>query len=77
LCSRFISSSSKYWYYLVSLLYDFILNIIMFPFIMFLVCSSSTFDMVVIDNKFMYKFEKHLAFFARELSGRSYVGMVL
>jgi hypothetical protein len=33
--------------------------------------------MVVIDNKFMYKFEKHLAFFARELSGRSYAGMVL
>jgi len=34
--------------------FDFILNIIMFLFIMFLVYSSSTFDMVMIDNEFMY-----------------------
>jgi hypothetical protein len=59
------------------LLYDFILNIIMFLFIMFLVCSSRSFDMVMIDNEFMYMFAKRLAFFARELSGRSHVNMVL
>jgi hypothetical protein len=45
-------------------------NMIMFLFIMFLVCSSSTFDMVMIDNEFMYKFAKRLALFARGLSGR-------
>jgi membrane protein DedA with SNARE-associated domain len=33
--------------------------------------------MVMIDNEFMYKFTKRLAFFARELSGRSHVSMVL
>jgi len=46
-------------------------------FIMFLVCSSSIFDIVLIDNEFMYKFAKHLALDAWELSGRSHVGMVL
>jgi hypothetical protein len=60
----------------VSLLYEFILNIIMFLFIMFLVCSSRSFDMVMIDNEFMYMFAKRLAFFTRELSGRSHVSMV-
>jgi hypothetical protein len=50
---------------------------IMFLFMMFLVCSSSTFDMVMIDNEFMYKFAKCLALFARGLSGRSHVSMVL
>jgi hypothetical protein len=50
---------------------------IMFLFIMFLVCSSSTFDMVIIDNEFIYKFTKRLALFARGLSGRSHVSMVL
>jgi hypothetical protein len=49
---------------------------IMFLFIMFLVCSSSTFDMVMIDNEFMYKFVKCLALFARGLSGRSHVSVV-
>jgi hypothetical protein len=49
----------------------------MFLFIMFLVCSSNAFDMVMIDIEFMYKFAKCLAFFARELSGRSHVSMVL
>jgi len=29
-------------------------------FIMFLVCSSSIFDIVMIDNEFMYKFAKRL-----------------
>jgi len=31
----------------------------------------------MIDNEFMYKFAKRLALDARELSGRSHVGMVL
>jgi hypothetical protein len=52
-------------------------NIIMFLFIMFLVSSSSTFDMVMIDNEFMYMFAKRLAPFTRGLSGRSHVGVVL
>ena len=46
-------------------------------FIMFLVCSSSIFDIVMIDNEFMYKFAKRLAIDSRELSGRSHVGVVL
>jgi len=46
-------------------------------FIMLLVCSSSIFDVVMIDNEFMYKFAKRLALDARELSGRSHVGVVL
>ena len=46
-------------------------------FFMFLVCSSSIFDIVMIANEFMYKFAKHLALDLRELSGRSYAGVVL
>ena len=46
-------------------------------FIMLLVCSSSIFDIVMIDNEFMYKFAKRLALDTWELSGRSYVGVVL
>jgi hypothetical protein len=38
---------------------------------------SSTFDMVMIDNEFMYMFAKRLALFARGLSGRSHVSVVL
>ena len=49
----------------------------MFMFILFLVYSSSTFDMVMIDNEFMYMFAKRLAFFAGELSDRCHVSMVL
>jgi hypothetical protein len=49
----------------------------MFLFIMFLVCSNSTFDMVMIDTEFMYMFAKRLALFVRGLSGRSHVSMVL
>ena len=60
--------------YLSLLLYS---NCIMSLFIMFLVCSSSIFDIVMIDNEFMYKFAKRLALSAWELSGRSHVGMVL
>ena len=49
----------------------------MFMFIMFLVYSSSTFDMVMIDNEFMYMFANRLAFFAGELSDRCHISMVL
>jgi hypothetical protein len=49
----------------------------MFLFIMFLVYSSSTFDMVMIDNKFMYMFVMRLALFVRGLSGRLHVSVVL
>jgi len=40
-------------------------------FIMFLVCSSSIFDIVMIDNA------KHLALDTWELGGRSHVGVML
>jgi len=46
-------------------------------FIMLLVCFSSIFDIVMIDNEFMYKFAKRLSLNARELSGISHVGVVL
>jgi len=46
-------------------------------FILFLVCSSSIFDIVMNDNDFMYKFAKRLALDTWELSGRSHVGVVL
>jgi len=46
-------------------------------FIMLLVCSSSIFDIVMIDNQFMYEFAKRLALDVWELRGRSYVGVVL
>jgi hypothetical protein len=49
----------------------------MFLFIMFLVCSSSIFDIVLIDNEFMYMFAKRLALVVRGLSGRLHVSMVL
>ena len=45
-------------------------------FIMLLVCSSFIFDIVMIDNEFMYEFAKRLALDTWELSGRSYVAMV-
>ena len=49
----------------------------MFLFIMFLVCSSSMLDIVMIDNEFRHKFAKRLAQYSSELSGRHYVSMVL
>ena len=52
-------------------------NCIMSLFIMFLVFSSSIFDIVMIDNEFMYKFAKRLALDARELGDRSHVSVVL
>jgi hypothetical protein len=44
---------------------------------MFLVCSSSIFDIVVIDNEFMHEIANHLIQYLSELSGRHYVSMVL
>ena len=49
----------------------------MLLFIMFLVCSSCMLDIVMINNEFMHMFAKRLAHYARELSGRHYVSMVL
>jgi len=57
--------------------FDSILNIIMFLFIMFLVYSSSTFDMELIDNEFMYMSAKRLALFVGELGDKYHVSMVL
>jgi len=48
----------------------------MFLFIMFLVYSSSTFDMVMIDNEFMYMC-KALSFLRGRVSDRCHVSMVL
>jgi hypothetical protein len=50
---------------------------IMFLFIMFLVCSSSISDRVMIDNEFMHEISKRLIHYSSELSGRHYVSMVL
>jgi hypothetical protein len=44
---------------------------------MFLVYSSSIFDIVMIDNEFMHKIAKRLIQYLSELSGRHYVGVVL
>jgi hypothetical protein len=44
---------------------------------MFLVYSSSIFDIVMIDNEFMHKIAKRLIHYSSELSGRHYVSMVL
>ena len=49
----------------------------MFLFIMFLVCSSSMIDIVMIDNEFMHKIAKRLAQYSSELSCRHYVNVVL
>ena len=72
--SRSSSSKIDIIFYLT---FDFILNIIIFLFMMFLVYSSSTFDMVLIDNEFMYMFAKRLALFAGEFGDRCHVSMVL
>jgi hypothetical protein len=44
---------------------------------MFLVYSSSIFDIVMIDNEFMYKIVKRLIQYLSGLSGRLYVSEVL
>jgi hypothetical protein len=50
---------------------------IMLLFIMFLVCSSLLFDIVMIDDEFMHMFAKRLIQYSSELSGRHYVSIVL
>jgi hypothetical protein len=54
----------------------FYFNII-FLFIMFLVCSSSIFDIVMIDYEFMHMFAKRLIQYSSRLSGSQYVSVVL
>jgi hypothetical protein len=49
---------------------------IMFLFIMFLVCSGSMLDIVIVDTKFMHRFAKRLAQYLSGLSGRHCVSMV-
>jgi len=49
----------------------------MLLFIMFLVYSSSTFDIVIIGDEFMYMFVKRLALFAGELGDICHVSIVL
>jgi hypothetical protein len=44
---------------------------------MFLICSSSMLDMVMIDDEFMHMFAKRLAQYSSELSGWHYVSVVL
>jgi hypothetical protein len=44
---------------------------------MFLVCSSSIFDIVMIDNEFMHKIAKRLIQYSSGLGGRLYVSEVL
>jgi hypothetical protein len=51
--------------------------IIMLLFIMFLVCSSCIFDIVIVDDEFMYTFVERLIQFSRELGGTYYVSVVL
>ena len=49
----------------------------MLLFIMFLVCSSSILDIVMIDDEFMHMFTKRLAQYSSELNGRHYLSVVL
>jgi hypothetical protein len=44
---------------------------------MFLVCSSSIFDIVMIDNEFMHKIVKRLIQYSSGLGGQLYVSEVL
>jgi hypothetical protein len=52
-------------------------NINMFLFILYIVCSSSIFDIVIINNKFISMFTKRLTQILSELSGRLNVSVVL
>jgi hypothetical protein len=49
----------------------------MLLFIMFLVCSSCIFDIVMIDNMCIHMFAKRLVLIARELGGRLSLTVVL
>jgi hypothetical protein len=51
--------------------------IILLLFIMFLVCSSCIFDIVIVDDEIMHMFIERLIQFSRELGGMYYVSMVL
>jgi hypothetical protein len=44
---------------------------------MFLICSSSIFDIVIIDYEFMHMFAKRLIQYSSRLSGSQYVSVVL
>ena len=64
------------WYTLYPFMtYSYFTNI--FLVIMFLVCSSSIFDIVMIDNEFMYEIAKRLIQYSSGLGGWLYVSMVL
>jgi hypothetical protein len=49
----------------------------MLLFIMFIVCSSYIFDIVMIDNECKHMFVEHLVLIARELGGRLSLSVVL
>jgi hypothetical protein len=49
----------------------------MLLFIIFLICSSVLFDIVMIDDEYMHMFVERLIQYSSELSGRHYVSMVL
>jgi hypothetical protein len=49
----------------------------MLLFIMFIVCSSYIFDIVMIDNECIHMFIERLVLIARELGGRLSLSMVL
>jgi hypothetical protein len=49
----------------------------MLLFIIFLVCSSCIFDIVIVHDEFMHMFIKHLIQFSRELGGTYYASVVL
>jgi hypothetical protein len=49
----------------------------MLLFIMFLICSSVLFDIVMIDNEYIHMFVERLIQHSSELSGRHYASMVL
>jgi hypothetical protein len=49
----------------------------MLLFIMFLVCSSCIFDIVIVNDEFMHMFVERLIQFSKELGGMYYVSVVL
>ena len=69
---------SRDWYsHYISLFMTLCYFNIMLLFIMFLVCSSSMLDIVMINDEFMHMFAKRLTHYMCGLSGREYVGAVL
>jgi len=49
----------------------------MLLFVMFIVCSSHIFDILMIDNECIHMFVEHLVLITRELGGRLSLSMVL